>query len=146
MSRSTRFAAVLATMHAAHNLGDHVVQTDNMALRKADRWPVMLSHVGSYHAVMAGMLLAADQLLGLGLSRRRLAAALAVSAGTHAFLDRRWPVRRILEATGSLGFARLQTPLNGPYLADQALHHACLWLAALVAVSEPEGTGKPPHS
>jgi hypothetical protein len=24
-------------------------------------------------------------------------------------------------------------PLHGPYLADQALHHVCLWLAALVA-------------
>ena len=30
------------------------------------------------------------------------------------------------------GFADLQTPVNGPYLADQALHTGCLWLAALV--------------
>jgi len=133
-------------MHAAHNIGDHIVQTDGQAVGKtiAKGWvPPMVGHVGSYHAVMAGMLLAADRLLGLGLSRRRLAVALAVSVGTHAFLDRRWPVRRILEATGSPGFARLQTPLNGPYLADQALHHGALWLAALVAAAEPEGTGKP---
>jgi hypothetical protein len=135
-SRAARFAAVLATMHAAHNVGDHIAQTDGQAVGKtaAEGWvPPMAGHVGIYHAVMAAALMAADRVLGLGLSRRRLAVALAVSASTHALLDRRWPVRWVLERTGSPQFAVLQTPLNGPYLADQALHHGALWLAALIA-------------
>lgn len=156
--RVARFAAILGTMHAAHDVADHVVQTDRQAAGKAAAggWVrPMAGHVGSYHAVMCAALLAADRVLGLGLSRRRLAAALAVSAGTHAFLDRRWPVRRVLELTGSPGFAKGTTavpihthgdnslpldngapvPLNGPYLADQSLHHGALWLAALVAAA-----------
>lgn len=103
---------------------------------------------------LAEALADADRVLGLCLSRRRVAAALAVSAGTHALLDRRWPVRRVLEATRSPGFASGQfkvpaglapddglggwdvpVPLHGPYLADQALHHGALWLAALVAAA-----------
>jgi hypothetical protein len=160
LSRAARFAAVLSTLHAAHDLADHVVQTDMQALRKAYDWRAMAGHVGSYHATQVAALVAADRVLGLGLSRWRVAAAVALSAGTHAVLDRRWPVRRLLELTGSEGFAASRTivrldvdglgrvrvpagvptqvdavgpvPLHGPYLADQSLHHACLWLAALI--------------
>jgi hypothetical protein len=53
-----RFAVLLPTLWAAHNVGDHIAQTD--------------------------------------------------------------------------GFAQMTTPLNGPYLADQALHHGCLLLTAFV--------------
>jgi hypothetical protein len=155
LSRSGRFAAVLSTMHAAHNLADHVLQTDHQAAFKATSWRAMAGHVGSYHATQAAALAAADRALGLRLSPARVAVAVAWSAGTHAFLDRRWPVRRALELTGSPGFARgtfsppdllvgpiindastaeYRIPLHGPYLADQALRHACLWVAALIAV------------
>ncbi|MDY0816552.1 hypothetical protein [Kitasatospora purpeofusca] len=49
------------------------------------------------------------------------------SAGTHAILDRRWPVRLLLERTGSPNFAVLQSGgISGPYLADQALHATAL--------------------
>lgn len=90
-------------------------------------------------AVALGMLRAA----GVGASWWRVLAATGWSAGTHAFLDRRrWPVRRILELTGSPGFAcgkftagardaEQPVPLHGPYLADQ-LHHACLAVAAAI--------------
>lgn len=153
VSRAARFAALIATMHAAHNVGDHIVQTDDQAARKMrpDGWGALAGHVASYHAVQLAALLVANRLLGLRLPAGRTAVALAVSAGTHALLDRRWPVRRLLEATGSSGFARgtyqlardqfthvqpvQAVPLNGPYLADQALHHAALWLAALIAAS-----------
>lgn len=135
--RGARFAAVLATTWAAHNVGDHIVQTDHQAAGKATSgaagWRAMAGHVSSYHAVQLAALLLADRLLGLRLRPTRVAAALVVSAGTHALPDRRWPVRRVLQRTGSPGFADLQAPLNGPYLADQALHHGALWVAALIA-------------
>lgn len=132
--KAARFAAVLGTLYAAHQLGDHIAQTDDQAARKMTPggWDAMAGHVAGYHATAAAMLLAADRTLGLGLSRWRLGAGLALSAATHAFLDRRWPVTRINQLTGSPGFAELQQPLNGPYLTDQALHYGCLWLAALV--------------
>jgi hypothetical protein len=148
VTRAARFAAVLSTMHAAHNLADHVLQTDAQALGKAgpgaDGWRAMAGHVGSYHAAQVAALATADRTLGLGLRPGRVAVAVAFSAGTHAFLDRRWPVKRALELTGSPGFATgrfeiprttitAPVPLHGPYLADQALHHACLWVAALIA-------------
>jgi hypothetical protein len=164
VNRAARFAAVLSTMHAAHNVADHVLQTDTQAIGKTEPglgWRSMAGHVGSYHATQVAALAVADRTLGLGLRPGRTAVAVAFSAATHAFLDRRWPVRRVLELTGSPGFARPRTvvgvpvdgngrvlgatgvptdvqaygpvPLHGPYLADQALHHACLWVAALVA-------------
>lgn len=95
-------------------------------------WPDLAGHVAGYHAAAAVMLAVADQALGLGLRPGRVAAGLAVSAATHGFLDRRWPVRWINQRTRSPGFAEMTVPLNGPYLTDQALHYGCLWLAALI--------------
>ena len=131
---AARFAAVFATLHVAHQLGDHIVQTDDQAARKMapGGWGALARHVAGYHLTAAAMLTIADRTLGLRLSPGRAAAGLAVSAATHALLDRRWPVRWVNEHTGSPGFAEMQTPLNGPYLTDQALHYGCLWLAALI--------------
>jgi hypothetical protein len=62
-----------------------------------------------------------------------LAAGGAVSAITHAFFDRRWPVRWLLEQCGSKGFAELQAGgMNGMYLTDQALHQTALLVSALL--------------
>mgnify|MGYP000943650341 CR=1 FL=1 len=154
--------AVYAALMAAHDLADHVIQTDHQAAGKADSWRAMAGHVGSYQAAQA-VALAALRPLGVRPAWWRLALASAWSAGTHALLDRRWPVRRVLELTGSRGFARGEmtlpealvlserplagqagavqgwvqehhapAPLHGPYLADQALHHACLFVAARI--------------
>jgi hypothetical protein len=150
MNSTATFAAVYATLRAAHDLGDHVLQTSDQALGKAatDGWGrAMAGHVGGYHAAQVAGLLAADRALGLSLRSSRVALALALSVGTHALLDRRWPVRRLLELTGSAGpwaegthvaaepGSTAPVPLHGPYLADQALHHLVLWLVALVAAS-----------
>lgn len=133
--RAARFAAMFATLHAAHQLADHIVQTDHQAAGKtqADGWAApMAGHVAGYHLTAAAMLAVTSRLLGLRLSPRRVLTGLAMSAATHAFLDRRWPIRWINRHTGSPGFAECQEPLNGPYLTDQALHYGCLWLAALI--------------
>lgn len=152
------FGALLAALWSAHDLADHVVQTDHQAANKASSWPAMAGHVSSYTAVQVAAL-AAIRPLGVRPSWRRMLAGVALSAGTHAVLDRRWPVVRILQLTGSAGFADPVTrvsgmaglsdpnvvksagpvPLHGPYLADQALHHACLFLAALILAGGRRG-------
>jgi len=128
---AAQFGAAMAALWAAHDLADHVVQTDHQAAGKASDWRAMAGHVGGYHVVQA---LAVAALRGLGMrpSWRRVLAALVWSAATHALLDRRWPVQRLLAATGSPKFAEATTPLHGGYLADQALHHAALVVSAAV--------------
>jgi hypothetical protein len=54
---------------------------------------------------------------------------LAVSAGSHAIIDRRWPVRALLRATGSPGFARVEW---GVLAVDQSLHLCVLALLAVL--------------
>lgn len=138
---------------AAHDLADHVVQTDHQAATKATSWRGMAGHIGGYQATQA-VALASLRPMGVRPSWRRALAGTAISAATHAFLDRRWPVVRLLERTGSAQFAHpvirhplpekvgklnaahepqpTPLPLHGPYLADQALHHVCLAVAAYV--------------
>lgn len=125
------FAVILPTLWSAHNVGDHIAQTDHQANRKTKDWSAMTGHIASYQGAQTlavGAVLAAT---GLRCNRWALLTGAAISAGTHAFIDRRWPVARLLEATGSPRFAEMTKPLNGPYLADQALHHGCLLVAAL---------------
>jgi hypothetical protein len=113
-----------------HNLADHVLgQTDRQAAGKAAPgaeaiakgasrragWGACLSHVALYHLVLA----IAWWALPLQLTLLGPLAGFAWSAVTHAFLDRRWPVRWLLEHTGSGPFSRLAARgISGMYLAD----------------------------
>ncbi|WP_219806369.1 DUF3307 domain-containing protein [Streptomyces sp. SM12] len=142
------FSAVWAVLSVSHNLADHVLgQTDHQAAGKAAPsadevadgvsprrgWGACLRHVAQYHLVMAVMLALVWVLLPLHLSWTGLAAGLTASAVTHAFLDRRWPVRWLLEHTRAKEFAALKAGgLNGMYLADQALHSGALLVSALL--------------
>lgn len=160
-----RIGAYWAVLDVAHDVADHVVQTDVQASEKAatDGWVgPMIGHVGTYQATQAAALAAY-----WAATRRRppwwvIGAAAALSAGTHAFLDRRWPVAGLLRATASerfadprfvvhtsthevirhaarssdanLDLALHKVPLHGVYLADQSLHRlALLACAALLA-------------
>ncbi|MFE9536646.1 hypothetical protein [Streptomyces sp. NPDC006691] len=142
------FGAVWAVLSVGHNLADHVIgQTDVQANGKAAPsatevaegvsprrgWGACLGHVAQYHLVMAGLLALAWAVLPLELSGTGLAVGLIVSAVTHAFFDRRWPVRWLLEHVGSKGFADLKAAgMNGMYLTDQALHQTALLVSALL--------------
>ncbi|MCX4489984.1 hypothetical protein OG890_39540 [Streptomyces anulatus] len=142
------FGSVWAVLSVGHNLADHVFgQSDRQAANKgapsatdvADGvsprtgWGACLEHVAQYHLVMAVMLALVWAVLPLQMSWTGLAAGLAVSAVTHAFFDRRWPVRWLLQHTGSPGFAELRTAgMNGMYLTDQALHQTALLVSALL--------------
>lgn len=110
---------------AGHLVGDWVVQTDWMAANKArtDGLWAMLAHVLTYHLAMAAFVLPVWHTRGTAL-------ALLVSALTHGFIDRRWPVRSLLRMTGSPEFAG---QLWGVIATDQALHLSILCVIAAVA-------------
>jgi hypothetical protein len=131
------FSVGLATMYSAHQVADHIFgQTDKMAAHKADPgrigWSHLLEHVLAYHIIMFAMLLITSVLLSLPITLLGFLSAIAFSAISHAFLDRRWPVRWILENTGSPKFAKMTNPICGMYLADQGLHYFCLWISAML--------------
>lgn len=144
----TTFATMLAAFLVAHDLADHVLgQTHWQAINKGapspediaagahpqQGWGACLAHVALYHLVMAAMVTLVWLVLPLHLSWAGLCAALACSAITHSILDRRWPVRWLLQRTGSAGFAELATGgMNGMYLTDQALHRTALLVSALL--------------
>ncbi|GAA3561387.1 hypothetical protein GCM10022222_51450 [Amycolatopsis ultiminotia] len=142
------FAASWAVVHVAHNLADHVTgQTDWQADNKGaptshqiaaganphTGWPANLAHVGQYHATLLLLGSLAWLVLPLHWSAWGITTALLWSAATHAFLDRRWPVRWLLDHIGKKGFARLNAGgLNGIYLTDQALHSTALSVSAVL--------------
>jgi hypothetical protein len=159
------FAVVLPTLLVAHNLADHLIQTDHQAAHKARSWRAMSGHVTGYTITSVAFLAIIWFALDVQPDWQWTLAGLAFSAGTHALIDRRWPVLWLLRATRSPGFAasrvvevhldvdgegRAHTsgvptsvaargllPLHGPYLADQALHWACLFVAALLISGGP---------
>ena len=136
VARAATFAVVLLVLYVGHQLGDHVAQTDRQAEGKAGPgrggWTAMAGHLAGYHLTVTVLLVATTALLGLPLSPWGIAAGLAFSAGTHAILDRRWPVRAILRRLGSPQFAESTGPVCGLYAADQALHQLSLLGSALL--------------
>lgn len=132
---------------AGHLIGDWIVQTDRQARLKvwpwtgpAAPWTYQVSrtpkrawwtsaganqgHMLTYHLAMAAFVLPAWH-------TRATLAAFAVSWVTHSFIDRRWPVRALLRATGSGEFAEGW----GVMAADQALHLSILAVIAYLAGS-----------
>ncbi len=137
MTRAVTSAALLVTLFAAHQLADHVLgQTDAQARLKTTPgpagWATLGRHLAAYHAVVVVAVTVVG--LDLRLSASGASAGLLISVLTHALWDRRTAVRWLLTRTGGGNFAKLaRNGMNGMYLADQSLHAASLWLAALVA-------------
>jgi hypothetical protein len=119
-------ATVFLVLLAGHLLGDWVAQTDWQATTKTRSWAALTAHVASYHLLMGLLLLI--PILRDGWPAGKALAALAASAITHAVIDRRWPVRALLRASGSPGFATVEW---GVIAVDQALH---LFILAMLAV------------
>lgn len=115
----------LALLVAGHLIGDWIVQTDYQAREKTRSWAAMAEHMLGYHATLALAMLASS------LTDPQAFAILGVSLVTHAFIDRRWPVVRLLELTRSRDFAR-QT--WGVLVVDQALHVSILLMALAILV------------
>lgn len=103
----------LALVLLAHLWGDFLLQPDHVAAHKPHCWRAMATHLAVYHLPMAAVCLWA---WGAGW---RAATFLLVSAVTHGFLDRRWPVRRLAVLIGSRAF--VDTAI-GALIVDQVLH------------------------
>jgi hypothetical protein len=64
-----------------------------------------------------------------------VAAALAVSASTHAVVDRRWLVRRLIALKRCHGWK------EAPYLLDQSIHIGVLLVSSVVAAAVDSAGG-----
>lgn len=140
------FAAVFCALFVAHQVADHWIQTQHQADTKgcpgrAGR-TACLGHVASYTATAFGFLGALALSTGIDLRPGPVAAGLAVSAVTHYIADRRTPLKRLAELTGSAKFYALGAPRpgrddnpslgTGSYALDQSLHYLFLFIAALI--------------
>ncbi|WP_117211462.1 DUF3307 domain-containing protein [Allorhizocola rhizosphaerae] len=134
-------AVAFVALYAGHQLGDHVIQSNADAAAKGAPtgarmaagvhpwagWGACLRHVFTYSLT---------QLAALGLAwivapltAAGVVAGLLVSASSHAVIDRRWIVRRLIEYKGCHHWR------EAPYLLDQSLHMGALLVAAVVAAA-----------
>ncbi|MGW1179761.1 DUF3307 domain-containing protein [Streptomyces drozdowiczii] len=126
------FATVFVLLYLGHLLADYPFQTDHQAAHKADcgkaGWAANLRHAGT-HVLTCGaaLTLGAAVLDGVALSVPVVVAALVWIGGTHAFIDRRWPVQWWMTHTGQTSWAQH----GGAAHVDQTAHVLALVLAAL---------------
>lgn len=106
----------LAAALAAHLIGDWIVQTDWQAANKTTSWKANQQHMAGYHLTLAAFALAS-------MSVTFALVTVAVSWATHSVIDRRWPVQRLMRATGSGPFSKTTF---GVIAVDQALHLSIL--------------------
>ncbi|MFE2973336.1 DUF3307 domain-containing protein [Streptomyces sp. NPDC059258] len=125
------FATLFVLLYVAHLLADYPFQTDHQAGHKADcgaaGWRANLAHAGT-HLVLSGLaLLVGSAVLDLSVGLLPAAVALLWIAGTHAFIDRRWPVARWMAFARQAGWAQH----GGAAHVDQTAHVTAIVLAAL---------------
>ena len=118
---------VFLVLLSSHLVGDWVIQSDWQATNKTRSWAALAAHVGRYHFVMGLLLLV--PVVRDGWPAGKALAVLAVSAATHALIDRRWPVRALMRVAGSPGFATIEW---GVIAVDQALHLSILAILAVL--------------
>ena len=142
------FAAVFAALYAAHQVGDHWVQTDHDARHKGGPgWAgrrACASHVLSMTITKVVALAALTIVTGLDTSPLWITIALAVDAISHYWADRRTTLAHLAALIpGKAGFYLLGRPREGhddnpclgtgAYALDQSFHVAFLFVAALIA-------------
>jgi hypothetical protein len=149
---AARFAAVLATLYAAHEVGDQWVQTHHQACTKGGRGDQQRAgqaacarHVAGITATKAIMLGVTAAVTRTRLPLGRTALALAADAASHYWADRRYTLAALADRLGKGDYYRLGQPRpgrddnptigTGAYALDQAWHTAWLWAAALIITS-----------
>lgn len=139
--RAIRFAVLAIAARVGHLLGDFGAQTNADACRKAapgyniiddtpyrDTWKANQRHCATYHAALIATVAATAATTGVRVRPGRAVAAVAFSWATHSLIDRRWPVKWSMEATGSGDWYD-----DGKALVDQMLHEVCILAAAGIA-------------
>lgn len=107
-----------------HLVGDWLLQTEWQAENKATNWGAMLLHVAILHAVILVLLIAR-----YGVGEVPVYVAVAGLALSHAFLDRKWPVARLMR---TLRISVERAPDRTlTLIVDQSLHILLLALATL---------------
>ena len=104
-----------------HLVGDWIVQTDWQAANKMTSWKANQQHMLGYHVTLVALAL-------LGMAWPAALTLGGISWLTHSIIDRRWPVIRLMQVTGSRPFS--QTTF-GVIAVDQALHLSILSLAVV---------------
>lgn len=125
------FATLFVLLFVAHLLADYPGQTDHQAKHKADGgaagWRANLAHAGMHLLISALALLVGQVVLDLDLGLLPATAALLWIAGSHAFIDRRWPVARWMRFARQAGWAQH----GGAAHVDQTAHITAICIAAL---------------
>lgn len=142
MSIPATFAAVTATIYAAHQCGDYWVQTSDQAAKKGlPGWEgryACAMHVATYTAALVAFLAVATWWTGMHLSAPWYFAGLALSAVTHYLSDRRRPLAWLCSKLGKTTFYEAGAGLaTGAALLDQAWHWCWLFASALVISGPP---------
>ncbi|MFE6382056.1 DUF3307 domain-containing protein [Streptomyces roseolus] len=125
------FATVFVLLYLGHLLADYPFQTDHQAAHKADcgatGWRANLTHAATHIAACGLALTAGAAALDVTLSVPAALAALLWIGSTHAFIDRRWPVRWWMTRMRQTSWAAH----GGAAHVDQTAHILALALAAL---------------
>lgn len=125
------FASLFALLYVAHLAADYPLQTDHQAAHKAcsgaKGWRANLVHAATHVAACAVALVVAAIVLGERAGVVPSVAALVWIGGTHAVIDRRWPVRWWMDHTRQASFAQH----GGAAHVDQTAHVVVLAVAAL---------------
>ncbi|MFG3187561.1 DUF3307 domain-containing protein [Streptomyces omiyaensis] len=125
------FATIFLLLYVGHLLADYPFQTDHQAAHKANLgavgWRANLDHAGTHVVTCAFALLAGMTVLDLKVGIGAAFAALAWIGATHAFIDRRWPVRWWMTRMRQTSWA----DHGGAAHVDQTAHVLALALAAV---------------
>jgi hypothetical protein len=125
------FATIFILLYVAHLTADYAIQTDHQAAHKMEKsrkgWTANLTHAGTHTITTAITLAAGWATLDLNIDLPATAAALAWITGSHAFIDRRWPVTWWMTHTGSTDWISR----GGAAHVDQTAHVIALLVAAL---------------
>lgn len=147
------FAVVFIALYAAHQFGDHWLQTDAQARGKGDPgWTGRLlcaRHVVTLTVSKALAVALVAVVLAVPLNPCAVAGALGIDAISHYWADRRKPLVDLVDWLGRTvipgkgAFVRLGQPRpgkddalhlgTGAYALDQSWHVAWLFIAALLA-------------
>ncbi|TMR34590.1 DUF3307 domain-containing protein [Actinomadura geliboluensis] len=142
------FPAVFAALYAAHEVGDHWLQTHGQAGGKdAAGWPgriLCARHVATLTALKTAAVTVVALVLALPVNPYAAAAALAVDAVSHYWADRRstllaladWLGRTLVADKGEfarLGDGAVAPTGTGAYALDQSWHVGWLLAASLLA-------------
>lgn len=140
------FAAAFAALYAAHQVGDHWIQTNAQAGGKGAHTHAgrlaCAKHVLTLTATKIVALMLLTLVTGMDTNPYAVLAGLTVDAISHYWADRRFTLARLAAATGKAGFYSLGTPREGhddnpslgtgAYALDQSWHIGWLFVAALI--------------